>query len=347
MTRLLADSTVHTLNPWVVRFTDEFGIRWYGLAYLTGFVVAWLLLTWMARTRRCLLTPIQVTDFLTWGIAGVVIGGRLGHAIFYDQSLLWTVSSSPPFWALLAIHKGGMSSHGGIIGVVIASILFGRRIQVPFLHLTDLSALVAAPGLGLGRIANWVNGELWGRPLPSSWWGSPPWWSVKFPEEALTFPPGSQAAAAVDAAARQLGMQPLPGHSLARQMVAACYAGQQDAIQLLSPILAPRWPSQLMQAATDGVILLAALLGVWWKPRRPGVVTGCFFAFYGALRLMTEQIRMPDPDPTTIAGFTLPMQLSALMIVGGAAVATWAARRPAPRIGGIGAPQRPAGGVAS
>ncbi|NBV65260.1 MAG: prolipoprotein diacylglyceryl transferase, partial [Planctomycetes bacterium] len=182
---LLADSMLHTLQPFALQFGNGFGVRWYGISYAAGFLVAWLIMRWMSLTRRTPLSVDQVGDFLTWLIGGVLIGGRVGHVLFYDQHLLWQFTGEFPFWGLLFIHKGGMSSHGGILGVLIACFWWARRNAVPVGHVTDLASFSSCPGLGFGRLANWVNGELWGKPLPDDMQASAPWWSVKYPEQML------------------------------------------------------------------------------------------------------------------------------------------------------------------
>jgi len=327
----LAESTIHTLNPFAIDF-GGWGPRWYGLAYVTGFVIGWLLLQWMAKTRRILLTPPQVGDFIFYLIVGVIAGGRIGHVLFYERYLLWTFMPSFPWWGLLDIMHGGMSSHGGIVGVALASILFARRARVPFLHLMDCAAIAAPAGLCLGRIANWVNGELLGRPLPESMWTHAPWWSLKFPRDVLDtdFPRAAELAAL-----RRPGIVD-PAAPFPDSIVIACYQGKQVAIDALAPLLTPRWPNQFFQAITDGPILFAVLVLVWWKPRRPGVVAGWFFATYGCLRLLTEQFRMPDHGVYRIGVLTLPMLLSVAMIALGSTLAIWSAqRRHADRIGGF------------
>jgi len=183
---LLAESIVHVLDPFVFEFADGIGPRWYGVSYALGFVAAWLVLRWLARTGRTPLRPEQVGDYITWCIVGVVAGGRLGHVLLYDRGLLWTFSSSPPWWEVLAIHRGGMASHGGILGVILASALFARRNGFAPLAMIDTAAFITPPGLMFGRLANWVNGELPGKALPGAMQAAPPWWSVKYPEEALT-----------------------------------------------------------------------------------------------------------------------------------------------------------------
>ncbi len=333
----LAESIVHTLDAYAFQFGGGFGIRWYGLAYAAGFLVGWLLLRWLARRGSILLTPVQVGDFVFFVVMGVVLGGRIGHVLLYDRGLLTTFHAAFPWWGVLDIHHGGMSSHGGIAGVAIASLLFARRARVPFLHLMDCAAIGAPPGLAFGRLANWVNGELPGKALPLEWWSPAPWWSTKFPREVLD-PDFPRLAELLPL--RRAGVVD-PALEFPRSLVDACYAGNADAVRALAPHLTPHWPNQFMQALTDGPVLLAVLLLVWWRPRRPGVVSGWFFAAYGTLRLGTEQLREPDAGVFWLGPLTLPMLLSLAMIAFGAALAAWSgSRRGSPAIGGIGPRRR-------
>jgi phosphatidylglycerol:prolipoprotein diacylglycerol transferase len=304
----------------------------------------------MSLSRRTPLSLDQVGDFLTWLIGGVLIGGRLGHVLFYDQHLLWSFSGEFPFWGLLFIHKGGMSSHGGILGVLVACFWWARRNAIPVGHVMDLASFSACPGLGFGRLANWVNGELWGKPLPASMQINAPWWSVKYPEQMLQEGFGHAAElhaiarsvpATSEAVARGLQVAPLPVRAGVMQgnaadtLYAACYGGDASVQAKVAPLLTAYWPNNFAQAFTDGVVLFALLAMVWLKPRRPGVITGCFFAFYGALRIATEQLREPDAGVFAIGPVTLPMLLSGAMIVGGGAGAWWCARRAVQSMGGL------------
>ena len=325
---LLAESYVHHIDPWALRFSEGFGIRWYGLAYLAGFLIGWLILRWMARTGRSLLNTTQVGDLVTAVIIGVLVGGRLGHVLFYDRHLLWEFSSSPPWWSLLAINRGGMSSHGGIIGVVLACIWFGRRRGISPWHLLDLVAFACPFGLGLGRVANFVNGELWGRPLPASMQADPPWWSIKYPEAVLS--PDfdrSQLLPLTDLVDPRL--------PLADAVYQAASRGQEAVLDRLAPLLVAHWPSQLLQAITDGILLPALLALVWLKPRVPGVVAAWFLVGYGVLRLGTEQLREPDHGVIRLGWLTLPMMLSLAMIAVGVALLLTVGRRQVPKVGGL------------
>ena len=332
----LAESIVHTVNPFAIDFGGGFGIRWYGLSYLAGFVVAWLVLRWMALHRRTPLTVTQVGDLITYLVVGVIVGGRLGDVLFYHQSLLWKFGGAFPFWGVLEIHKGGMSSHGGIVGVIAASVLFARKFRIPWLHATDLACFAAPPGLAFGRLANWVNGELPGKALPASMQGDPPWWSVKYPEEVLSegFARMSELAqlpAVRDLVARTAGT----GEPLADAVYRACYLGNRALVEQVAPLLTARYPNNFIQTATDGIGLGLAMLLVGLVPRKPGVLSGTFLATYGVLRLASESVREPDEGVFTAGPLTLPMLLSLAMVVAGLALVRACSRRPSPAYGGV------------
>ncbi|MES2145538.1 MAG: prolipoprotein diacylglyceryl transferase [Pseudomonadota bacterium] len=159
-------------------FGWSFPLRWYAVAYIAGILIAWRIV--LATLRRALLwapgtapmTADQAERLLTWIILGIILGGRLGFVLFYEPGVYFADPSK-----ILMVWKGGMSFHGGFLGVMLASIWFCRREGIPMLRLADLLAISVPPGLFLGRIANFINAELWGRPtsLP---------WGVAFPGEA-------------------------------------------------------------------------------------------------------------------------------------------------------------------
>jgi phosphatidylglycerol:prolipoprotein diacylglycerol transferase len=139
------------------------GIRWYALAYITGLVLGWRLLRRLVTLTPAVASAEQADDFLTWATLGVVLGGRLGYVLFY-QPLHFLQAPLE----ILAVWQGGMSFHGGALGVGIAILLYCRTQHIPLLGFADRIAVCAPIGLGLGRIANFINGELWGRPAPAS-----------------------------------------------------------------------------------------------------------------------------------------------------------------------------------
>ena len=146
-----------------------FAIRWYALAYIAGLLLGWRYCVWMARRPPKVLAPAALDDFLVWATLGVVLGGRIGYVLFYNL----------PFYIehpleAIEVWKGGMSFHGGALGVVLALYLFCRQRQIRFFGLGDILVCAVPIGLFFGRIANFINGELWGRPTDVPW-------AMKFP----------------------------------------------------------------------------------------------------------------------------------------------------------------------
>lgn len=155
---------VHDLDPFVVRFSENIGIRWYGLSYLLGFAVAVGLLHLYRRRGRSPFGSNEISDLITYIVIGVLLGGRLGYFLLYQFHAI----PGDPF-LLLRVWEGGMASHGAFVGVVLALLVWCRKRQVPFLVVGDLIATVAPAGICLGRIANFINGELWGKIADVPW----------------------------------------------------------------------------------------------------------------------------------------------------------------------------------
>jgi phosphatidylglycerol:prolipoprotein diacylglycerol transferase len=154
----------HTPHPFLIRFSENFGLRYYGLAYLLGFAGAAYLLYRYHRTGRSPFGLNAISDLMTYLIAGVLIGGRLGYFLFYQP---FTLVTEP--LALFRVWEGGMASHGGFIGVIGALWLFARRQKTSFFLVGDLVVSTVPLGLGLGRLANFLNGELWGKTTDVPW----------------------------------------------------------------------------------------------------------------------------------------------------------------------------------
>ncbi|WP_101340087.1 prolipoprotein diacylglyceryl transferase [Cereibacter azotoformans] len=233
-------------------FGATFALRWYALAYIAGLLIGWRLVLRMIRSDRLWtfgapMTEDQLERLLTWVILGVILGGRLGFVLFYQPSHYL----AHPLDAL-KVWEGGMSFHGGFLGVMVAVIAFCLRERISILPVADLLAAATPPGLFLGRIANFINAELWGRPttLP---------WGVAFPGEAAQTCPGIEGICA-------------------------------------------RHPSQLYEAALEGIVLFAILAILIWRRgwlRWPGAVTGAFLAGYGCARFLVEFVRQPDAQFVT------------------------------------------------
>lgn len=148
-----------------------FAIRWYALAYIVSLLLGWRLVRRFATLAPRVATPEQVDDFLTWATLGVVLGGRLGYVLFYQPARFLAHPLE-----ILRVWEGGMSFHGGALGVILALVWFCRREHISFTGFGDRVCMVVPMGLGLGRVANFINGELWGRPAPD---GLP--WAMVFP----------------------------------------------------------------------------------------------------------------------------------------------------------------------
>ena len=159
----MSGAWVHNLSPFLIEFTEGIGVRWYGLAYLLGFGLSYYFVDLMARRGTIQLTREQVADFITYGAIGTLAGGRIGYALFYSPDLFITFHKEFPFWALLEVQKGGMASHGGIAGIAIACILFARKHKLVASHLIDILCFGGPLAIFFGRIANFINGELYGR----------------------------------------------------------------------------------------------------------------------------------------------------------------------------------------
>ncbi|MCI0363435.1 MAG: prolipoprotein diacylglyceryl transferase [Phycisphaerales bacterium] len=346
MNAFLADSYLHTLDPFAIEFPRSWpipGIRWYGLAYAFGFLLAWWMVRWVSRRSWSLIPPQSTGDLMFAVIVGALLGGRLGYAIFYEPHLFTGFTSSPPWWRLLEIHKGGMSSHGGMIGVILSCCWFGRRRKISSLHILDIGTLACTPGLFFGRVANFINAELWGKALPPDRQSyvvgqgltgiDPPWWSIKYPQEIIE-------KWTVHSDPRLFEIEPLravvnSGENFYQDVVEAAQTGNATVVQTLRPLLTAYYPSQILQAITDGPILLGLLILIWLKPRKPGVVGGWFLIIYGVLRMATEVFRQPDEGVNPTFGLSRGQALSAIMIISGIIGLAIVIRRDVPRLGGL------------
>ena len=166
----LSEYWIHDLSPFLWEFPGSYsnwgpgGIRWYGIAYLLGFIIAGAILRIAWKKGRSPYDPEQVMNLMTFQILGVLIGGRIGYVLLYQTSKFW----QDPL-VLLRVWEGGMASHGGFVGVCIATLWYARQSKQSPYPIGDLIVSIVAPGLLFGRIANFINGELWGRTTEVSW----------------------------------------------------------------------------------------------------------------------------------------------------------------------------------
>lgn len=340
-------SYLHRIDP-VAFSVGGFSVRFYPLTYVAGFIVVWLILRWLTRTGRSVVPRSYVGDVLAYYVFAVAVGARLGYVFFYKPALLVDFGGGFPFWGVLRFHEGGMSSHGGMIGVLFACLYMHREKGIPTLHLFDVTALVAPPGLAFGRVGNFVNAELWGKPLPDAQqtWpaGAPddasPAWAIKYPQELLK--DGFDAGRLVEVKPRLLELLGLaPGSSEATWLEAteqALLAGRADVVALVKPHLTAFYPSQLLQALTDGPVLLSFLVVLGWRPRKPGTLAGGFLVAYAVLRVLTEVWRQPDPGVALLFGLSRGQTLSVVLFVAGLVLLRAARRGAGPALLGLGHP---------
>lgn len=345
---------LHDLSPFLLKFSDDFGLRWYGLSYAAGFIIAYLLLRWLGTRGATVIPPERAGDAIMILVIGAVVGGRLGYVLFYDPGMFVTFTGSFPWWGVLAVNKGGMASHGGMIGVFLACIYLSRGLRnadgtrtprSPLFHMLDVTAFLAPPGLMLGRLANFINGELLGKIVAMP--GEPaPWWAVKFPQEFLEghdcskfmTPEAAEARTrAIAGVVRSAGYEGdlVLGYARTLERI---QAGNTELARALEPWISARHPSQLYQAAAEGLVLGVCLLMFWRRPRTPGMVAAMFLVGYGILRIVTELYRLPDAQLhiQRIAGLSRGQWLSVGMIVAGLAVGFLGRARGGDKLGGWG-----------
>jgi phosphatidylglycerol:prolipoprotein diacylglycerol transferase len=286
---------VHHLDPYAIKLWEGGPIRWYGLSYLMGFVVGYLLIRRVARVGKDAMPAVLAGDLLVTGAIGIMLGGRIGYALFYQPALFVDFTAEAPFWGLLAINRGGMASHGGMIGLFLATWYFARRHKQSFAHLLDLVAFAAPIGLFFGRIANFINGELYGRACDPS---LP--WAVKFPQE---LPHWDADRIAAQGAPLMYALDPSPMTTWTSDWKAVAYyvidqaqRGNARVLDAVAPFLTPRHPSQLYEALMEGLLVFAVLAIVWARPRKPLTIGSLFCLTYGLVRIVGEQFRQPDHD---------------------------------------------------
>lgn len=270
-------------DPVIFSINDHIALRWYGLMYLVGFIFAMWLGMRRAQKPNSGWTKQDVENLLYFGFLGVFIGGRVGYTLFYafDRFL------ADPLY-LFKVWDGGMSFHGGLIGVIVVMILFAYKTQRHFFQVSDFIAPLIPFGLGAGRLGNFINGELWGRVTDSSI-------GMRFP-----------TAKAADIAYVQ---------------------AHPEWLQYMQDYMLPRHPSQLYQMLLEGVALFI-IMNIYARKSRPmGSVSGLFLIGYGTFRVITEFFRQPDEQLGLFADvISMGQILSLPMIIVGIIIMVWAKR---------------------
>ncbi|MEN3972252.1 prolipoprotein diacylglyceryl transferase [Sphingomicrobium sp. XHP0235] len=263
-----------------------YDLKWYSIAYIAGIFIGYWYVLKLVKQPGAPMARRHVDDLVFWAALGVILGGRLGYVIFYNLpfylsngTTMFGVDLPPPF-GILNLRDGGMSFHGGVIGVSLAIILYSWKHKLNWLRVHDYVACCVPIGLGFGRLANFVNGELWGGVTDVPW-------AIRFVENI-------------------------------------------NGVAVLGP---PRHPSQLYEAALEGLVLFVILALMFWKTKAryyPGMLVGAFVFFYGLFRFLIEYVREPDSHLTDFAlasGLQMGQWLSLPMILGGAFLMATAKKR--------------------
>ena len=328
---------VHNLNPIALPIHGDFALRWYGIAYLLGFVAGFLLLRNLAKRGMWVLKPEKTADFIAAAaLFGVFVGGRLGYIFFYQIPGRGLDSVLHDPLIIFRVWEGGMASHGGILGLVIFTWFYARKEKVTWTGLGDGLCVVAPLGLFFGRMANFVNGELYGRIAHGFNY------AVKFPRtlvenapENLRFDEALAAATQVEPKLTKLyqSLEIATTNEEYSSAKSACFEALLDANRhsgkvsdAIAPYLEPRHPSQLYEGFLEGLLLFIILYAVRLKfPKAPdGLLTGMFFALYAIFRIFGEQFR--EPDASLVGPFTKGQFFSFFMFAFAAAFLTHAWR---------------------
>jgi phosphatidylglycerol:prolipoprotein diacylglycerol transferase len=296
---------VHQLDPIIFQLGEKIALRWYGLAYLAGFIAAYYLLRHLSAKKLWVLAPDKIADFIAGAaMFGVFLGGRLGYIAFYHIPREgWAEIARDPL-LIIRVWEGGMASHGGILGLVAFTLFYAWKHKISWAAIADGLCIVGPIGVFFGRIANFINGELYGRIAN----GVP--WAVKFPDalqnpklpESALFREALHAASEADPNFSE-AIAILPNAAMGDQNYAFYFQKltewnreSEKVSAAIEPYLSPRHPSQLYEGLLEGALLFLILWGVRLKfPKAPGgLLTGLFFGLYASFRIFAERFREPD-----------------------------------------------------
>jgi phosphatidylglycerol---prolipoprotein diacylglyceryl transferase len=274
---------LHQIDP-IIFSLGPVKLHWYGLMYLLAFVVAW----WLGRMRATQgrlpgVNADAFSDLMFYAMLGVVLGGRFGYVLFYGFD---TFLANP--LSIFKVWEGGMSFHGGLLGVMAAALWWSRKHRLHFFDTMDFVAPLVPPGLGFGRLGNFIGAELWGKQTHAGW-------GVIFPTD-----PDLRG---LDAA----------------QLQAQYAAGALDPFA--------RHPSQLYQAFLEGLVMFVVLWLVSRKPRPRYLVSGLFALMYGVFRFIVEFVRVPDEGVYVAFGWLTKGQILSVPLVLLGLYLLWLSRR--------------------
>lgn len=328
---------VHDLDPVIFSITEKVKLRWYGLSYVMGFAVGYFVLLRLARRDLWVVAEERVGDVVTYvAIFGVFLGGRIGYVLFYmlpRPGGLEQILQDP--LTIIAVWDGGMASHGGILGIMIVTLVYARRNKLSWTAVGDGLVIVAPLGILFGRIANFINGELYGTLTKAH-----NWWAVKFPKSLYEegFDDERQSAlksaalADLDGAGELLGPYgnlrgeyDLPPQVFDQQLMPIARENP-EVLQALADHTPARHPSQLYEGLLEGLVLFVLLyfLRVRFPRLWNGVTTGLFFILYAVFRILVEQVR--EPDAEMVLGLTKGQFYSTFMILIGVGFLIYAVR---------------------
>ena len=263
---------IHNINPVILPIFGPIAIRWYGFAYLIGFLITFLLLKNWSKKGIFDIPTDKISNFIfLFAIFGVFLGGRLGYQLLYNFDAF--IKNPLIFFK---VWEGGMSSHGGFIGTIIFMLLYAKKEGYSFWNISDHIALTASLGIAFGRIANFINGELWGRVADVKW-------AIIFPQE--------------------IGLK--YGDYDTNLINQLCMSG----------VLSPRHPSQIYQAICEGFIVFLVLL-YFRKTKlahTPGILSSYYLILYAITRILVEFFR--EPDSIVYFGWMTKGQLYSLLML--------------------------------
>ncbi len=308
---------VHHLNPVALPIYGGLALRWYGLAYLFGFIGGFLLLRHLAQRGLWVLKPEKTADFIAAAaLFGVFLGGRIGYILFYHLPKVGFAGLMQDPLVVFRVWEGGMASHGGILGLVIFTYFYAKKHRVSWTGLGDGLCVVAPLGLFFGRAANFVNGELYGRVANGVSW------AMKFPLSLVEESQETQNAA------WQACTEVEPKLANAQSLEALITASRENPAvrNTLAEFLQPRHPSQIYEGLLEGALLFIILwvVRIRYKNAPHGLLTGLFFSLYAIFRIFGEHYR--EPDAAMVGLLTKGQFFSLFMLIFAACFLTFAWR---------------------